>query len=669
MKTINLYPYQEGAKQQVTRGLSETGHSLLVMATGTGKTYTALSVLQDFWSPQSEARVLVLAHTMNLLDQLYRVITETFEVPLNFVCDGKYSFENKISVASFQTMYGLLEDPSMSWLTDYFDYVIVDEAHHAQASTYHLVLEQLRYRWILGMTATPERLDGYSIEDVFGPITVNIDIATSIAMNWLTPARIKLYSCDVSREDLDAIDNEIDAGRITSQSQLKQRIFIRPKLEEECRIIQEECGTEPTLVFCASREHALRVVDLLPRARLISYMGSTKENQHTLTAFHNGEFQYLVSINKLNEGVDLPWVKYAVSLRSTESQNIILHQLGRILRKYSNKEQAVFIDFVGNATKLEEMRNLQHRLQEVDTTQAAHIGGTDAIDVNTPVEFVYSQETTYLLDLLGKGTCYQTLSEIREAWLDVIRTHPEIEDTLPHYSKPEYRRKDPKLPGWETIQKRFGLQYWREFTGAEHYESLQEIREAWLDLVQAWPEIEDTLGHYNKSEYRGKNPKLPGWMTIQRRFGLQSWREFVGKGHYESLQEIREAWLDVVHTHPEIEDTLGHYYKAEYRSKDPKLPAWTTIQNRFGLQSWREFTGEYEKLNVAKESYSTLEEVREAWLAIVRTHSEIKDSLAHYHKPEYRGKNSKLPGWYLVKKRFGIHSWMQFQAVDSTNES
>ena len=583
MSNIQFFEYQKEAAKHVISDLKNHNRSLLVMATGTGKTHTALGILDHFLTFYIGKRVLILAHRREILDQWEMCISEVFGQDMNvFSSQEDLTKHKQFYTCSFQRAWDLLQNGTLP--TSFFDYVIVDEAHHTQAPTYRSVLEHLQYDWIFGLTATPDRLDGADIRTIFGPESFTYDLATAIADGALTPATIKIRSCQITEEVLEHIRTEVEKKHI-SRTELERRIFIRSKLSEECRMIQEECGDEQALVFCGSIIHAQEVASYLPNTGVLTYKQASGVNQRILHQFKTGEIQFLISIDKLIEGVDLPFVGYGFSLRSTASPTIIWQQIGRVLRRHEGKEQAVFVDFVGNFEKIKELKSLEEQIQaKVVTSEKVSDCDDNTIQyLNSVIDFVWGDEVYELYDLLPKQEKYSTLTEIQEAWQYLVVQY-NLETTCQDY-KDNYHL-DPKLPSWNTVTRQFKIS-WNEFLEkeVEKYSTLEEIQEAWQNVVIKY-DLKNTYQSY-KDNYT-LDPKLPSWSVINEQFKM-SWNEFLGKSKrkekYSTLEEIQEAWQYLV-VQNKLENTRQNY-RDNYHL-DPKLPSWSTVRQWFDI-SWNDF--------------------------------------------------------------------------------
>jgi len=585
-KDFKLYNYQIEVFDKTIKALQEKQRALIVMATGTGKTDTSIKILEHFLKKDSNKEVLILCHTVEILDQLSDRLENYWEIKVNRFYGNKLDHNSNFTVASFQSVHSLLKNGG----SINCDYLVVDESHHSSAETYKSVLNNIQSEWRLGLTATPNRLDGKDIREQFGEEVVNLDITTAIQNNYLTPCKIKIMSCDLTQEKLDLIRKEL-RRKDFSLKDLDKLIFIKQKLESEAKTIQEECKYKQAIIYCSSINHIIQLGKYLPNSNSIHVGKELKDNQRILEDFREGKFQFILSINKLNEGIDIPSVPYGVFMRSTQSERIVLQQLGRILRKFEGKKESIILDFVSNLKHLKFLRDLELKFSQVNNSvdsDSEEDFQTDIIISNQNLIFEWSQEVLDLLDLLDSLDKYETLEENREAWLKLVIEH-NLDNVIRSYCK-NYRL-DPKLLCWYSIKDNFGITGWNEFLDQVKYQSIEEHREAWLKLVSLHNLENNRTSYLNNYKL---DPKLLSFYAVQNKFEINSWEEFITGNKkvkvkvkkYQTLEEHREAWEKLVIEH-NLDTNITNYPK-NYK-RDPKLLSWQAILNKFGIAGWKEF--------------------------------------------------------------------------------
>jgi hypothetical protein len=227
-----------------------------------------------------------------------------------------------------------------------FDYVVIDEVHHAQAPSYRRVMARLNATFTLGLTATPERTDGVDVASLFDDVLAwQATVGDGIAEGSLVPFHYLGLKDDVDFEQIPWRNGRFDPTALEEKlenSERMERLWTAWQADPEAR----------TLVFCCSRRHALYTRDWLRRRQVRAaavFSGSGGDpRSDSLNAFIDGKLQALCVVDLFNEGLDVPDVDRVVMLRPTESKVIFLQQLGRGLRAAENKLRLKVIDFVGN---------------------------------------------------------------------------------------------------------------------------------------------------------------------------------------------------------------------------------------------------------------------------------------------------------------------------------
>jgi superfamily II DNA or RNA helicase/diadenosine tetraphosphate (Ap4A) HIT family hydrolase/HKD family nuclease/SOS-response transcriptional repressor LexA len=343
-----LRDVQEEALEALAKAREEgRSRALVVMATGLGKTRVAVEDALRFASGSRPLpRVLLLAHRKELLTQA----GDAFEAALPGV---KLSwFVGPYADASGEVVLGSVQKVHLN-LADLepetFAYVIVDEVHHAHAPTYRAILAHLRPRFLLGLTATPERADAGDILGLFDDnVAHTADIGEGIARRHLVPFRyFGLRDTVDYQEQVPWRSGRFDPVELERAVQTQERMCA---VWDAC---QEHAGTR-TLVFCCSVAHA----DFVKRwlggqgmQTLSVHTGPDSDDRaQALDLLERGEVQAVCAVDLYNEGVDVPRVDRVLMLRPTESPLLFLQQLGRGLRRPmdGSKDSLTVLDFVGN---------------------------------------------------------------------------------------------------------------------------------------------------------------------------------------------------------------------------------------------------------------------------------------------------------------------------------
>lgn len=360
---LELKEHQLTALQSLEemRGRGET-IALLYHATGTGKTVTAVMDAK-----RCGGRVLFLAHTQELVGQA----AETFQKLWPDVTVGRY-MEN-VKELDAHVVCGSVQSVALHldcFREDAFDYLIVDEAHHAAADTYQKVLAFFQPAFTLGLTATPERSDGKSILDIFKNTAHRLDLKTAVELGELVPVRcIRIHTnIDLTKVQFNSIRYNI--------RDLESKIYV----PERNRLIMDTwlryVQNKRTVVFCASVWHAEEIAELFRQAGVsaAAVSGSMKrsEREEFQDRFIRREIQVLCACDLLNEGWDCPEIEVLFMARPTMSRVLYTQQLGRGMRLYQGKESLMVFDFVDNASQYNLPMSL-HRLFKLRKYRAGEL--------------------------------------------------------------------------------------------------------------------------------------------------------------------------------------------------------------------------------------------------------------------------------------------------------
>ena len=350
--------YQEAAVAAVFRRFAQGQRALVEMATGLGKTIVLAEVAAKFIRDDPSRKVLLLAHSLPLLNQLESSIWSQIgaSVPTQLWRGGEFptDFEG-ITVGMFQSIDAFLKNSSTDDDIPSFDLVMVDEAHHTPAVSFSRVLEAMGKDKVLGVTATPWRGDGARIESIFGSPVFQMGILEGMERGFLSDVEYRMYLDDVNWLQVSACSQKsLTIGDLNSRLFLPSRDQVMVD-----RILRtwKENGEPKMLIFCKQQLHARNIQALLngvgiPSKVLVSSGTPLAERTRTLMEFRSGEFSNLVAVDLLNEGVDVPDVSMIVFARVTHSRRIFVQQLGRGLRVSEGKDRLLVLDFVADIRRV-----------------------------------------------------------------------------------------------------------------------------------------------------------------------------------------------------------------------------------------------------------------------------------------------------------------------------
>lgn len=349
---FTLRDYQADAIEALRSSVLESGRGQLVLATGLGKTVVIAELVSDLIEDEllPEGRVLILAHTVPLINQL---ITNFWRhlpkhIPTHRFAAGEkpISFEG-ITFATIQSFSNLNNPP-------YFDLVIIDEAHHLGAPDYLNTVRQLQPPKLVGVTATPWRADGISIDQILGKPVFSMGIKEGLAEGFLSDVDYRIF---VDNIDWEVVKEKSEFGYTIAQ--LNKRLLIPTRDEEAIRAIRkvyEDENRKRGLIFSPSQVHARSFASDLRlhgfTAAALTSEDDAIERYKTMAQFAAGKLQFLCVVDIFNEGIDVPNVDILVFLRVTHSRRIFVQQLGRGLRMSPDKNKVVILDFAADIRRI-----------------------------------------------------------------------------------------------------------------------------------------------------------------------------------------------------------------------------------------------------------------------------------------------------------------------------
>ncbi len=314
---------------------------LVVLATGLGKTWLAA-----FDSSRPEfRRVLFVAHREEILTQAM----QTFGHIRPLASAGLFTGTEKLPdagllFASIQTLGRARH--LQQFPPDAFDYIVVDEFHHAAAKTYRQLIEHFSPRFLLGLTATPERTDGGDLLGLCGEnLVFRADVAEGIRAGLLCPFEYFGVPDNVDYANIPWRSQRFDEAALTAA------VATESRAENSLQQYRLRAGKR-TLAFCCSQGHADFMAEFFCRNSLRAvavHSGPTSAPRtESLARLQRGELDIVCSVDMFNEGVDLPQVDTVMMLRPTESSIVWLQQFGRGLRQAQGKSRLTVIDYIGN---------------------------------------------------------------------------------------------------------------------------------------------------------------------------------------------------------------------------------------------------------------------------------------------------------------------------------
>ena len=338
---MELRPYQVQAVSNLRVAFRQGHHSaLLVMPTGAGKTVVFTEIARS--ATQRGNSVFILVHRRELVKQASDKLTKA-GVQHGIIAAGFKTSKHKVQVASVQTLAKrLLTVPAEP------DLIIIDEAHHAVAGSWDKIIAKFKTARLVGVTATPSRLDGRGLGSHFSIHVSGPSVAQLTKLGFLSPHRVFAppVIADLSNVKTRAGDYAND-----QLSAAMDRPTITGDAIGHYRRLADGL---PAIAFCCSIAHATSVCASFNaagyRAKLVTGKMKMEERDEAISGLADGRTQVLCSVDVVSEGTDVPAVSAAILLRPTQSEALYLQQVGRILRPQPGKI-AIVLDHVGSTLK------------------------------------------------------------------------------------------------------------------------------------------------------------------------------------------------------------------------------------------------------------------------------------------------------------------------------
>ena len=346
---FKLRPYQEEAVSNIKKDW-ESGNNkiLLSMATGLGKTAVFLSVLHDLLG--NDKRALILAHRKELIEQPKEKLLAYYpewEGKIGIVMAGENDTDKQITIATVQTVSRSPKRLNEIWNYGQIDYLITDEAHHAVAQSYMKVYDMMFARnpelKHLGVTATPYRADHAGLIEVFDKVTGQYGIIEGIQMHYLSPVRWLAIETKIDLSQVKISQGDFAVG------QLSEVFCTEENLDLVVQSHKLYAGERQAIAFVPGVSDAYELAAKFNDADIPAAAadGTTPKTERAqiLDDFYNGKYQVLCNVGLYTEGLDVPMVSCVHQVRPTKSDGLYTQMVGRALRTYPGKDDALVLDY------------------------------------------------------------------------------------------------------------------------------------------------------------------------------------------------------------------------------------------------------------------------------------------------------------------------------------
>lgn len=318
--------------------------ALVVASAGSGKTYLAAFDALNF----NPRRLLYIAQEGSILTKAYESFQNIFGNDKSY---GLFNGEFKELDADFVFSTNITMVNSLELFSKYeWDYIIIDECHHATASTYKKIIDYFEPQFLLGITATPERMDGSDVFELFDyNVPFELRLREAIINNLIVP----FHYYGIRDELIEYSINDSGSHRFVELFSDDKHIDFICRMIEKYRIPGLKLKA---LAFCRDISHAIRMKQAMEPYYHTQFLTGKNSTGERLRAYEdlqndNSNLEILFTVDILNEGVDIPGVNMVLFLRPTDSQTVFIQQLGRGLRKAEGKQFVNVLDFIGNDYK------------------------------------------------------------------------------------------------------------------------------------------------------------------------------------------------------------------------------------------------------------------------------------------------------------------------------
>ncbi len=395
--------YQRQAIDAIHRSVEEGGQrGLITLATGLGKTMVAATFISEYLYRYSKQCILVLAHQSDLVKQLDNSCWPQFSkyIETHIWTDGERpAYFTGVIFATWQSIISAMsrgED-----FSNLCSLVVVDECHHAPSPAFTALIEHLSPDYLLGVTATPWRGDGESLRPLFGDPLFSMSVVEGMQRGFLANVDYRMMIDDIDWEEIHDLSRE----GLTVKD-LNSRLYIPERDLGMIESIVEHMGQikhPRVLIFSRSIDHAERIQQFLLQygisAAAIHSNLSRQDRFLALSNFRTGGLKVLISIEMLNEGIDVPEVNMVVFARVTHSRRIFLQQLGRGLRVSEAKQRVLVLDFVADIRRISAAVSMNREAREFAISEEVRYPNGDIVAFNTSGDDFFREYLADMADL------------------------------------------------------------------------------------------------------------------------------------------------------------------------------------------------------------------------------------------------------------------------------
>lgn len=596
---LHPFNYQKDCLDSIAR-VRKRGEkrALVIMASGLGKTVTAAFDTKRWLSTRPKSKILYLCHQNYILSQAhatFQLIVGGRDRLYGYYHGYEKSRQAQFLFASFQTM----REKFRRFDRKEFDYIVVDESHHVPATTYMPVVRYFKPKSILGMTATPNRTDMQDIRTLFGNEVYSLDLSNALARGLLTRIDYRLLTDEIV--ELGKVENPYKM----SLAELNRKIFVPKRDKEIVEIIKRKIASIKSprvMIFCPSIRYTEELRKCIPDAVPVHSGLSRRIQEARISEFRDGSINTILTVDKFNEGIDIPEVNVVVFLRSTQSKTVFYQQLGRGLRKVTGKRKVLVLDFIANCERLLMVNEFAESVKDVSRKRpkVGKYAPKETLVVNGG-SFKFTETTKNVLDVLEKvktGYTPEVLIEQLQNEAGFLKRPPTLEDI-------ETASREGRTASYPVFLRCFtknGVKSWRFVLEAAGFmfknrrrlytqDELIGLLRAEAEALKRSPSTLDI----NQASKEGRIPSLKTYGRFKKERKIKGWKDvlrFAGLKPHVSIRHKRfsvQTLISQIRAEARLLGRNPTYKNIEIASKAGRTASVDTFLKHFeknGKRKW-----------------------------------------------------------------------------------
>ena len=563
--------------------LKTKNKALIHIPSGAGKTHTiAFDVLQK--KPKS---MLYIVHRNEILFQTVSIFKEVCNISdeqIGIINANSKDFSKKYL---FATNMALARTENLEKLPKDIEYIIIDEFHHAAASTYQRIIEYFTPKYLYGLTATPERSDLQDIKKIIeNNVVGNMDIFTGIEQGVLVTFDYRAYWDNIDYSDIQWQGNRY------KQNDLDKKLLIDERDKAIIKKYKEMVAPQNrlTIGFCNSVKHVKRMTEKFRDAGIwaagITYMEPFEQRKQILHGFRNGTYKVLFTRDILNEGVDFPECEALLFLRPTMSKVVFLQQLGRGLRIKEGKKDVLILDFIGNYHNAFKVREYLREL-----TEPKYTGERYKPEYNHKVPTVYFDERIVdMFELQEKRGYSRPTKEM------LIQDYKRVSEILGYSPKFEEWESNPKVKNLMRYSRHqfasvfgSGYDFYKEMGLDQHLKKKLSYCNDKEELIKNYKNIKTIIQKTPSYRDIDTHPKSLYYSTAyQKTFGgVFEFRNYIKEEGRKLVKNYDKEWI--INAYKKLAKKLGRDWltQADWRKEYGKQGYYPMFRVFGGLHGVR----------------------------------------------------------------------------------